>query len=290
MKIENVAVLGAGVMGSQIAQVLALKGCQVTLQDLSEDYIQLGLSRIEKTLQRFFVAKGKLTEEQARETMGRLHPCTTLEQAVPEADLVIESVFEDLTLKKEIFTRLSQLCRSNTILATNTSALSISDIATVVKGPERVIGMHFFNPVAVMKLVEIVMGARTSDDTLAIAQQVSQEIMGKETVVVKDTPGFIVSRMVDVIINEGACMVAEGIASPADIDKAIKLGLAHPMGPLELADYTGGIPIVVEGMTYMMEEFGDTKYRPSYLLKQMVRAGHLGRKTGRGFYEYQQED
>ena len=290
MKIENVAVLGAGVMGSQIAQVLALKGCQVALQDLSDDCVQRGMAGIEKNLQRFFVAKGKLTEEEAREVMGHLRPCTTLEQAVPEVDMVIESVFEDLDLKKEIFSQLSQLCRPDTLLATNTSALSISDIASVVQGPERVIGMHFFNPVAVMKLVEIVMGARTSDATLALTQQVSQEIMGKQTVVVRDTPGFIVSRMVDVIINEAACMVAEGIASPEDIDKAIKLGLAHPMGPLELADYTGGIPIVVEGMTYMMEEFGDTKYRPCYLLKQMVRAGHLGRKSGRGFYDHTKDD
>ncbi len=290
MKIEKVAVLGAGVMGSQIAQVLAFKGCQVALQDVSDEMVRKGLKGIEATLQRFFVQKGKLTEEQASEIMDRLRPCVSLEEAVPEEDLVIESVFEDMTLKKEIFTRLSQLCRADTILATNTSALSISDIASVVEGPERVIGMHFFNPVAVMKLVEIVTGVRTSDETLAVAQQVSQEIMGKQTVVVKDTPGFIVSRMVDVIINEAACMVAEGIASPEDIDKAIKLGLAHPMGPLELADYTGGIPIVVEGMTYMMEEFGDTKFRPCYLLKQMVRAGHLGRKTGRGFYDHSKKE
>jgi len=290
MKIEKVAVLGAGVMGSQIAQVLAFKGCQVALQDVSDEMVRKGLKGIEATLQRFFVQKGKLTEEQASEIMDRLRPCVSLEEAVPEVDLVIESVFEDMTLKKEIFTRLSQLCRADTILATNTSALSISDIASVVEGPERVIGMHFFNPVAVMKLVEIVTGVRTSDETLAVAQQVSQEIMGKQTVVVKDTPGFIVSRMVDVIINEAACMVAEGIASPEDIDKAIKLGLAHPMGPLELADYTGGIPIVVEGMTYMMEEFGDTKFRPCYLLKQMVRAGHLGRKTGRGFYDHSKKE
>ncbi len=290
MKIDKVAVLGAGVMGAQIAQVLAFKGCQVALQDVTDEAVQRGLAGIEKTLQRFFVAKGKLTEEQAKEIMGRLRPCTTLEEAVPDTDLVIESVFEDMALKKDIFTRLGQLCRPDTILATNTSALSISDIASVVEGPERVIGMHFFNPVAVMKLVEIVTGARTSDETLEAAQMVSREIMGKETVVVKDTPGFIVSRMVDVIINEAACMVAEGIASPEDIDKAIKLGLAHPMGPLELADYTGGIPIVVEGMDYMMQEFGDTKYRPSYLLRKMVRAGHHGRKSGRGFYDHTRDD
>lgn len=290
MRIENVAVLGAGVMGSQIAQVLAFKGCTVALQDVSDECVQRGLASIEKTIQRFFVAKGKLTDEGAADIMGRLRPCTTLEEAVPEAGLVIESVFEDLNLKKDIFSRLSELCRPDAILATNTSALSISDIASVVEIPERVIGMHFFNPVAVMKLVEIVTGARTSDAALEAAQMVSREIMGKETVVVKDTPGFIVSRMVDVIINEAACMVAEGIASPEDIDKAIKLGLAHPMGPLELADYTGGIPIVVEGMDYMMEEFGDPKYRPSYLLRQMVRAGRLGRKSGRGFYDYSQDE
>ncbi len=286
MTIETVAVIGAGTMGAQIGQALALAGYEVRLNDIEARILEKAGAGIGDSLQRFFVAKGKLTEEQAREVRGRLSTSTDLAEAVEGTQLVIESIIENMNVKKRLFGRLSELCPAQTILASNTSALSISDLASAATHPERVVGAHFFNPVAVMQLVELVRGARTSDETLAAVKTLAEEQLGKQTVVVNDTPGFITSRMVDVIINEAACMVAEGIASPEDIDRACKLGLGHPMGPLELADYTNGIPIVVEGMDYLRAEFGDDKYRPCYLLRQMVRAGHTGRKAGRGFYDY----
>lgn len=286
MVVNTIAVIGAGVMGSQIAQVAAQAGFEVWMREIEDDLVARALGSIEGSLERFYVRKGKMTADEAHAVTLRIKGTTDLAAAVRYADLVIESVPEDMDLKKKVFSELSALCRENTILATNTSALSITDIASAATLPERVIGMHFFNPVAVMKLVEVVRGAKTSDQTVAVVKEVAEERLDKETVVINDTPGFITSRMVDVIINEAACMLEEGVASAEDIDKAIKLGLGHPMGPLELADYTNGISITLEGMTYMMEEFGDPKYRPSYLLKKMVRAGYLGRKAGRGFYTY----
>jgi 3-hydroxybutyryl-CoA dehydrogenase len=285
MEVSRVAVVGAGVMGSQIAQVMAMAGLQVNLRDVDQALVDRALQGIAGNLQKFFVEKGKLTEEQASEVRRRLRGTVSLEEAVQHVDLVVESIPEKIDLKKALFGDLDRLTRPDAILATNTSALSITDIASATGRPHKVIGMHFFNPVAVMKLVEIVRGAHTDEDTVESIKSLSARL-GKETVVIKDTPGFITSRMVSVIINEAACMLAEGIASPEDIDKAIKLGLGHPMGPLELADYTNGVGIVWENMTYMMQEFGDPKYRPSYLLTQMVRSGRLGRKTGRGFYDY----
>ncbi|MFQ6014243.1 MAG: 3-hydroxyacyl-CoA dehydrogenase family protein [Anaerolineae bacterium] len=286
MEVKNIAVIGAGVMGSQIAQVAAQAGFEVRMRDISDELVQRALDGIRGSLKRFFVDKGKMTAEEAEEIMGHIQGTTDLAAAVKEADLAIESIPENMALKKEMFQDLSDLCRAETILASNTSALSITDIASASTRPERVIGMHFFNPVAVMKLVEIVRGAKTDEETVATVKEVAEKRLGKETVVINDSPGFITSRMVDVIINEAACMLEEGVASAEEIDKAIKLGLGHPMGPLELADFTNGVAIAMEGMTYLQQEFGDPKYRPSYLLKQMVRAGHLGRKVGRGFYEY----
>lgn len=285
MEVNRVAVVGAGVMGSQIAQVMAMAGLTVKLRDIEQSLVDRALQGIADNLQRFFVDKGKMTVEQASQVMERLQGTVPLEEAVRDVDLVVESIPENMGLKKSLFSELDRLTRPETILASNTSALSITDIASATTRPHKVIGMHFFNPVAVMKLVEIVQGARTDQDTVETIKALSARL-GKETVVIKDTPGFITSRMVSVIINEAACMLAEGIASAEEIDKAIRLGLGHPMGPLELADYTNGVGIVWENMTYMMQEFGDPKYRPSYLLTQMVRSGRLGRKTGKGFYDY----
>ncbi len=285
MQVNRVAVVGAGVMGSQIAQVMAMAGLTVSLRDVDQVLLDRALKGISDNLSKFFVEKGKMTAEEAVQVMGRLRGYLSLEEAVGDVDLVIESIPEKMDLKKVLFADLDRLTRPDTILASNTSALSITDISSATRRPHKVIGMHFFNPVAVMRLVEIVRGAQTDEDTVETIKALSARL-GKETVVIKDTPGFITSRMVSVIINEAACMLAEGIASAEDIDKAIKLGLGHPMGPLELADYTNGVGIVWENMTYMMQEFGDPKYRPSYLLTQMVRSGRLGRKTRRGFYDY----
>lgn len=285
MQVNRVAVVGAGVMGSQIAQVMAMAGLTVSLRDVDQALLDRALKGISDNLSKFFVEKGKMTAEEAGQVMGRLRGYLSLEEAVGDVDLVVESIPEKMDLKKALFADLDRLTRPDTILASNTSALSITDISSATRRPHKVIGMHFFNPVAVMRLVEIVRGAQTDEDTVETIKALSARL-GKETVVIKDTPGFITSRMVSVIINEAACMLAEGIASAEDIDKAIKLGLGHPMGPLELADYTNGVGIVWENMTYMMQEFGDPKYRPSYLLTQMVRSGRLGRKTGRGFYDY----
>ncbi|MBI2954071.1 MAG: 3-hydroxybutyryl-CoA dehydrogenase [Chloroflexi bacterium] len=282
---KQVCVLGAGTMGGQLTQAFATAGYEVAMYDVADAFVEKGFNTIKSGLQRFFVDKGKMTQEQADAIVGRIKPTTSLEDGARNADLTVEAIPEILDLKKQTFQRLSEICRPDTILASNTSSLSITEIAAVASNPSRVIGMHFFNPVAVMRLVEVVRGYSTSDETVQVIKGIAEERLGKETVIIKDSPGFITSRMVNVIINEAACMLQEGIASAEDIDKAIKLGLAHPMGPLELADYTSGLSIVRDGMKYMMDEFGDTKYRPSHLLVKLVRASRLGRKTGKGFYD-----
>jgi 3-hydroxybutyryl-CoA dehydrogenase len=281
-QIKTVAVIGAGIMGRGIAHAAAIGGYRTILEDLLPAALRRAESEIRANLDKA-VELGKVMAPAADAAFRRLEYAGSVEEAAREADLVIEAVPEEMESKIEIFTLLDKICRPTTILASNTSSLSITEIASVTYRAKKCVGMHFFNPVHKMKLLEVVRALETDDDTLATAVEVGKR-MGKEVVVIKEAPGFITTRINAMIGNEAFYMLQEGIASAADIDKALKLGLNHPMGPFELVDLVG-LDTRLNILEYLHKSLGD-KYRPAPLLVQYVKAGRLGRKSGRGVYEY----
>ncbi len=278
----KVGILGAGTMGAGIVQVLAQHGIHVVMRDLQMTMLDKGYKGIEKNLQKM-VDKGKLTAEGKLSAMALIEKTTELE-ALMGCDVIIEAATENMALKKQIFQELDEKMPQHTILATNTSSLSITEIASATMRPDRVIGMHFFNPVPVMKLVEIIKGIATSQETFDVIYSLSSQL-GKEPVKVEEAPGFVVNRILIPMINEAVAIYAEGVASAEDIDKAMMLGANHPIGPLALADLIGN-DVNLAIMEVLHKEFGDSKYRPHPMLRKMVRAGLLGRKSGKGFYQY----
>jgi 3-hydroxybutyryl-CoA dehydrogenase len=284
MEIKKIGVLGAGSMGNGIVQVAAQAGYQVVMRDIEERFVENGLKAIDKFLAKS-VEKGKMTEEQKKGILSRIKGTTRVED-LKDVDFVIEAVFEDLELKRSVFKALDELTAPQVILTTNTSSMSVTEIAMATKRPEKVAGMHFFNPAPLMKLVEVIRGYHTNDETIRIVMEMSRK-MGKEPVEVKkDTPGFIVNRLMIPHFIEAIRMVEEGIASCEDIDKAVKLGLNYPMGPFELMDLTGA-DIALHVTEYLYKELNkESKWSTPPLLKSMIRAGKLGRKTKGGWYQY----
>lgn len=282
MEITKITVVGSGVMGQGIAYAVVVGGFQVTLYDVKREATERALETIQNDLQKG-VEKGKLTQEEADASLGRVKLSASLTDAAKDADLVIEAVLEVMDLKRDIFRQLDEICPSHTIFATNTSTMSPTEIAAGTRRPDRCVAMHFFNPVPKMKLVEIIRGMDTSDETVEIARAVAEK-MGKESVEVNEFPGFVPGRISALVGNEAMYMLMEGVASAEDIDKAIKLGLGYPMGPLELADLVG-LDTRLRNLEYLHKTLGE-KYRPCPLLIKYVKAGRLGKKSGRGIFEY----
>jgi 3-hydroxybutyryl-CoA dehydrogenase len=283
MNIKTVGVVGAGAMGSGIANLAAISGFNVILRDVEERFLQSGLSRMDKFMGKS-VERGKMTVEEKATVLDRITTTTNLED-LKDADIVIEAVIEDLEVKKEVFSKLDEILPENVIIATNTSSMSITVIAESTKRPERVAGMHFFNPAQLMKLVEVVRGYKTSDETVEELKAFSKQLSKEPIEVKKDTPGFIVNRIMIPQFIEAIKLLEEGVASAEDIDKAVTLGLNYPMGPFTLQDYAG-VDIGYYVMEYFKHEFNDNRFAPPLLLKQLVHAGRLGKKTGAGFYDY----
>ncbi|HEY4600773.1 MAG TPA: 3-hydroxybutyryl-CoA dehydrogenase [Cerasibacillus sp.] len=283
MEIKKVMVVGAGQMGSGIAQVCAQSGYDVLLNDMNKDALEKGMNRIEKLLSRS-VEKERMTAEDKEATMSRLTPSSDLSDA-KDCDIVIEAVIEDMNIKQSVFQQLDKVAPPHAILASNTSSLPITEICAVTNRPEKVIGMHFMNPVPVMKLVEVIRGLQTSDETYKAVEEMSKKL-NKTSVEVNDFPGFVANRVLMPMINEAIYTVYEGVASVEDVDTVMKLGMNHPMGPLTLADFIG-LDTCLYIMEVLHEGLGDSKYRPCPLLRKYVSAGWLGRKSGRGFYTYE---
>lgn len=275
-------VLGAGTMGAGIVQNAAASGFEVVLRDIKQEFVDRGLKGIEKNLNKM-VDRGKLDAAAKDATLARISGTVDM-AAAKDCDLIIEAALEVMEIKKSIFKELDELCKPECILASNTSALSVTEIAAATGRPDKVIGMHFFNPVPAMKLVEIIRGANTSQATFDAIKDLSEK-MGKAPVEINEAPGFVVNRLLIPMLNEGMYAVMEGVASPADVDTSMKFGAGHPMGPLALADMIG-LDICLKIMETLYKEFGDPKYRPCPLLVKMVRAGKLGQKSGEGFFVY----
>jgi 3-hydroxybutyryl-CoA dehydrogenase len=283
MDIKKIAVLGAGQMGNGIAHVCAQAGYEVKMRDIDQKFIDNGLGTIRKNLDRG-VQKARMTQEEADTILGRITGVLDLEEAVKDADLVIEAIPEIVKLKLDTWREVDKLAPEHAVLASNTSSISITQMAAVTKRAEKFIGMHFFNPVPVMKLVEIIKGQATDNVTVETIEQVSKKI-GKETVLVNEAPGFAVNRLLVPALNEAVFAIQEGVATVEDMDTAIRLGLNWPMGPLTLLDFVG-LDTALYISDYFVDEFKDSKYRAPALLRKMVRAGWLGRKSGMGFYDY----
>lgn len=286
MKVEEVkkiCIMGAGLMGNGIAQVCAQAGFEVAIRDIEDRFVESGINNIKKNLSRG-VNKGRMTQEDMDEIVNRIKGTTDLKAAAYNADVVIEAIIENRDLKRTVFAELDEICKPECIFASNTSSISITDMAAATKRSEKFIGMHFFNPVPVMRLVEIIKGYDTSEETYRFIDDLSKKL-GKETVLVNEAPGFAVNRLLLPFMMEAIFTLQEGVTTVEDLDKAIALGLNHPMGPLTLLDFVG-LDTALYIADYMYGEFQDSKYRAPTLLRKMVRAGHYGKKTGMGFYDY----
>ena len=283
MEVKKICVLGVGTIGYQIAFQAAMSGYPTVLRDIEEGIVDRGLRTIEQIIDKFYVQKNKMTSSEAKGVLNRIQGTTNLKEGVHDVDLVFESIPPDLELKRRVLKELDETCPPKTILASNTSNMSINAISSLIIRKDKMIGTHFFNPVQVMRLIEVVKGAHTSDETLETIKDVAKR-MNKEIVVINDFPGFIVSRIFNVLINEAIKIYSQGIASAEDIDKAISLGLNHPHGPMRLADIN--LEVNLAGLEYMQKELGD-EYRPCPEIKRRVHAGLVGRKSGKGFYNYE---
>ncbi|MCW3490354.1 3-hydroxybutyryl-CoA dehydrogenase [Dethiobacter alkaliphilus] len=283
MSIQKIGVIGAGTMGSGIATVALDAGFAVVLQDVADEFIQRGKKSIASNLGRA-VKKGKITQQQADDRLAKLTITTSLAE-MQDVDVVIEAIFEDMAKKREIYAELDRICKPQTWFASNTSGLSITEMGAATNRPDRMVGMHFFNPVPVMKLVEVIRGDATSDEIFSAAMSLSQTL-GKEPIAVNEAPLFVVNRILVPMLNEAVFVLQEGVASREDIDKGMQLGANHPIGPLALCDLVG-LDVMLMVLDNLYAEMGDSKYRACPLLRKMVRAGRLGRKSGKGFYDYE---
>lgn len=283
MEIRKIGVLGAGIMGAGIVQVAATAGFNVVLRDIEEQLVEKGLSALRKNLQKA-VGKNRLSEDAAATIQSRVNGTVDLNEAVADADLVIEAIVENIEVKRTVFKELDTACQAHTIIASNTSGLSITEMAAATGRQDKIIGMHFFNPVPVMELVELTRGFVTSDETMTACRQFVK-LINKTAIEVHEAPGFVVNRILCPMINEAIFVLAEGVATAKDIDQAMMLGANHPIGPLALADLVGldTLLFVLEGLH---RDLGEDKYRPAPLLRTMVRAGHIGRKSNKGFFDY----